>query len=416
MTQIGARPSTVRDVLRHRPFRFLVAGTGITSLGNAITPVALAFAVLELGGTATELGLVVAVFAAAEVVTIMFGGVLGDRVSRRLMMQGSAAATAITQAVMAASLIGSWATIPMIAAIGMLNGCLGALSGPSSQAMTRQTVPAEDLANAVTVRRLTSQGAQVLGFATAGMIVAAFGSGWAIAVDALTFAVAGVLFSRIDVPGVVAATADGTEAHRRSVFGDLREGAAEVFRHTWLWLLIGQALLYHLFYGGVQGVLGPIVVKDIWTESAWGWALSALMAGFILGGLTSLRWRPRRGLLVGTLMLSLTAAFPIAMALSDSVVVLLAGAALHGFGLEIFSVNWDLSIQQNIPEDKLARIYAFDMVGSFVARPVGLVVAGPVSALVGMTPWLIVVGCVMGGTALLSTLLPSVRGLERRAA
>ena len=416
MSQIETRPSSVRGVLRHRPFRFLAAGTGITSLGNAITPVALAFAVLELGGTATELGLVVAVFAAAEVVTIMFGGVLGDRVSRRLMMQGSAAATAVTQTVMAASLIGGWATIPMIAAIGMLNGCLGALSGPSSQAMTRQTVPAEDLANAVTVRRLTSQGAQVLGFATAGMIVAAFGSGWAIAVDALTFAFAGVLFSRIEVPGVAAATADGPEPRRRTVFGDLREGAAEVFRHTWLWLLIGQALLYHLFYGGVQGVLGPIVVKDTWTESAWGWALSALMAGFILGGLTSLRWRPRRGLLIGTLMLSLTAAFPIAMALSDNVLVLLAGAALHGFGLEIFSVNWDLSIQQNVPEDKLARIYAFDMVGSFVARPVGLVVAGPVSALVGMTPWLVVVGCVMGGTALLSTLLPSVGGLERRAA
>ncbi len=414
MSQIETRPSSVRGVLRHRPFRFLAAGTGITSLGNAITPVALAFAVLELGGTATELGVVVAVFAAAEVVTIMFGGVLGDRVSRRLMMQGSAAATAVTQTVMAASLIGGWATIPMIAAIGMLNGCLGALSGPSSQAMTRQTVPAPDLANAVTVRRLTSQSAQVLGFATAGMIVAAFGSGWAIAVDALTFALAAVFFSLIEVPGggAVAAAPEG----RRTLLGDLREGAAEVFRHTWLWLLIGQALLYHLFYGGVQGVLGPIVVKDTWSESAWGWALAALMAGFILGGLTSLRWRPRRGLLIGTLMLSLTAAFPIAMALSDSVIVLLAGAALHGFGLEIFSVNWDLSIQQNVAEDKLARVYAFDMVGSFVARPLGLVVAGPISALVGMTPWLIVVGCVMGGTALLSTLLPSVRGLERRVA
>jgi len=413
MTTTHTSPSSVREVLRHRPFRFLAAGTGVTSLGNAITPVALAFAVLELGGTATQLGLVVAAFAAAEVITIMFGGVLGDRVSRRLMMQGSAAATAVTQTAMAASLIGGWATIPMIAAIGMLNGCLGALSGPSSQAMTRQTVPARDLANAVTVRRLTSQTAQVLGFAGAGMIVAAFGSGWAIAVDAATFALAAVFFRLIDVPGAVASTPTGEP--RRTILGDLREGAAEVMRHTWLWLLIGQALLYHLFYGGVQGVLGPIVVKDTWAESAWGWALAALMAGFILGGLTSLRWRPRRGLLIGTLMLSLTAAFPIAMALSDNLVILLVGAALHGFGLEIFSVNWDLSIQQNVAEDKLARVYAFDMVGSFVARPLGLVVAGPVSALVGMTPWLIVVGCIMGGTALLSTLLPSVRGLERRA-
>lgn len=410
MTDLDTRRSAARAVLRHRPYRFLLAGTAITSLGNAITPVALAFAVLELGGTATELGLVVAVFAAAEVVTIMVGGVLGDRVSRRLLMQGSAAATAVAQAVMAASLIGGWATIPMIAAIGMLNGCLGALSGPSSQAMTRQTVPEHELGHAVAFRRLTSQTSQVLGFATAGMIVAAFGSGWAIAVDALTFALAAGCFSLIDVPGAVAA-----QQRRRTIVGDLREGAAEVFRHSWLWLLIGQALLYHLFYGGVQGVLGPIVVQDTWTESVWGWALASLMAGFILGGVVSLRWRPRRGLLIGTLLLSLTAAFPLAMALSDNVVVLLAGAALHGFGLEIFSVNWDLSIQQSVPEDKLARVYAFDMVGSFVARPLGLVLAGPLSALVGMTPWLVVVACVMAGSALVSTVLPSVRRLERRA-
>lgn len=416
MTQIETRPSTVRELLAHRPYRFLVAGTSITSLGNAITPVALAFAVLELGGSATELGIVVAVFAAAEVITIMFGGVLGDRVSRRLMMQGSAAATAVTQTVMAVLLIGGWATIPVIAVIGMLNGCLGALSGPSSRAMTRMTVPAHDLANAVVVRRLTSQSAQVLGFASAGMIVAAFGSGWAIAVDALTFALAAACFGLIAVASVV--VADGvagtaTTESPRSILGDLREGAAEVFRHTWLWLLIGQALLYHLFYGGVQGVLGPIVVKDQWTEAVWGWAMAALMGGFIVGGLTSLRWRPPRGLLIGTAMLSLTAAFPIALALTDNVLVLLAGAALHGFGLEIFSVNWDLSIQQNVPEDKLARVYAFDMVGSFVARPLGLVVAGPVSALFGMTPWLILVGCIMGGTAFLSTLHPSVRNLRR---
>ena len=49
---------------------------------------------------------------------------------------------------------------------------------------------------------------------------------------------------------------------RGSMWGDVREGFAEVMRHTWLWLLILQALLYHLFYGGAQGVLGPIVVGD----------------------------------------------------------------------------------------------------------------------------------------------------------
>ena len=64
--------------------------------------------------------------------------------------------------------------------------------------------------------------------------------------------------------------------------------------------------------------------------------------------------------------LGLTAAFPLAIALSDHLAVILLGAFLHGFGLEIFSVGWDLSIQENIAPDKLARVYSFDMVGSFV--------------------------------------------------
>ena len=186
-------------------------------------------------------------------------------------------------------------------------------------------------------------------------------------------------------------------------------------RHTWLWLLILQALLYHLFYGGAQSVLGPIVVGDSLGRPAWGWALSTMMLGFVVGGLVTLRWRPRHALFVGTCFLGLTAAFPLAMAWSDSLAVVLVGAWLHGFGLEIFSVGWDLSIQQQVEPDKLARVYSFDMIGSFIARPVGLVLTGPIVAAVGFDRWLVVVGTVMGGSSLLALLSPSVRHLERRS-
>jgi MFS family permease len=399
------------SLLRHRDYRLLVSGATVSSLGGSIAPVALAFAVLDLGGSATDLGLVVGAYALAEVVTVLFGGVLGDRLPRQVMMQGSSAAAFLTQGVVAVALIGGWATIPMLTVIGIANGCLGALAGPSSSAMTRQTVPPADLATAVAGRRLCQNFAQVVGFAVAGVLVAAFGSGWAIAIDAATYAVAAVCFGLIRVAALPAPET------RSSMLSDLGAGAAEVFRHTWLWLLIGQALLYHLFFGGVLGVLGPIVVGDGFGRAAWGWALAALMVGFIVGGLVSLRWRPRHGLYAGTALLSLTALFPFAMALEGhgygQLWPLLIGAFLHGFGLELFSVNWDLSIQQNVAEDKLARVYSFDLVGSFVARPLGLVLTGPVAAAVGFDRWLVVVGIVMGGSSLLALLSPSVRHLER---
>jgi MFS family permease len=394
--------------LRHRNFRLLAVGVGASSLGNAITPIALAFAVLDLGGSASDLGIVVAAFALAEVATLLFGGVLGDRVPRQLMMEGSAAACVVTQGLVAALLINGWASISLLACFGVLNGCLGALNRPSSAAMTRLTVPAAQIPAAVALRALIQTSVAVVGYAVGGVLVAGVGSGWAISVDALTFAIAAACYARLDVPHT------RPEGVRPSMLADLGDGFREVMRHTWLWLLIGQALLYHLFYGGAQGVLGPIVVGDGIGRSAWGLAMGVLMAGFVAGGLVCLRWRPRHGLYVGTALLSLTAAFPLAMAFSDHLLPILVGAFLHGLGLQIFSVQWETSIQERIPDDKLARVYSFDMVGSFVARPLGMVVTGPVAGVVGFHNWLAVVGIVMGGSALLSLLSPDVRQLERQ--
>jgi hypothetical protein len=195
---------------------------------------------------------------------------------------------------------------------------------------------------------------------------------------------------------------------------DLRAGAAEVFRHTWLWVLIGQALLYHLVYGGVQGVIGPVVVGQTFGRAAWGWSLAALMTGFVTGGFLTLRWRPRRALAVGVTALSLTACFPLAIAVQGQLAAVLLGAFLHGLGLEIFSVWWDVSIQQAVPPDRLSRVSAFDAVGSFVMRPLGLALAGPAMAAFGARTWLLVVAAVMATSSLLALLVPDVRHLRRR--
>ena len=394
--------------LRHASYRWLLSGVAVNSLGNGIAPVALAFAVLDLGGDASDLGVVVGLYALADVAAVLFGGVLGDRLPRTVMMQGSSALAAVAQGLVAASLVGGWSSIPLLAGLGMVNGALGALGGPSSSAITQQTVPAQLLRTAITWRRISQNVAVIVGSGAAGLLVAGAGSGWALAVDAFTFAFAAACYRLVQVAPLV------VPAERGSMLADVREGFAEVMRHTWLWLLILQALLYHLFYGGAQGVLGPIVVGDSLGRPAWGWALSTMMLGFVVGGLVTLRWKPRRALYVGTWFLALTAAFPVAMALSDSLAVVLAGAFLHGFGLEIFSVGWDLSIQEQVAPDKLARVYSFDMIGSFIARPVGLALTGPVAELVGFRTWLLVVGAVILVSVLVALTSPDVRRLERR--
>ena len=362
---------------------------------------------LDLGGSATQLGLVVGAAALAEVLTTLLGGVLGDRVSRPHLVVWSSLASAVVQGVVAESLIAHWASVASLAALGFVGGIVAALAGPSSSALTPLTVPAEQLPAAVSLRRLGSNTAMIIGFGLAGVLVAAAGPGPAIALDAVTYGLAALAFSRLRLPHV------GMPSHA-PVVGEILAGGREVLRHTWLWVLIGQALLYHLFYGGVQGILGPIVVGDTFGRAAWGWALSALMVGFVAGGVLTLRWRPRHALRVGVAALSLTACFPLAMALSGSLVVVLAGAVAHGLGLEVFSVWWDVSIQQNVPAERLSRVYSFDRVGSFAVRPLGLAVTGPVALALGNGRWLVVVAVVMAGSSALALLVPQVRRLARR--
>ena len=410
---LAAEEALLSHPWQSKPFRNLALGQATSAFGNAFSPVALAFAVLHLGGTATELGLVVAAYALAQVVTTLVGGVLGDRLPRTVMMQGSAALSALVQGIVALSLIAGWGTIPMLAASQLLAGCLGALSSPSSQAVTSQVVPPRLLQRAISWRRLVTNIAMVLGFTGAGMVVAAVGAGWAIAVDAASFAIAAVFFALIRVPPVAGASRDATSPARPTVMSEAKAGIAEVMRHTWMWALIAQALIYHFFYGGAQGVLGPIVVRDHFGEAAWGWALGAIMTGFMVGGLLTLRWRPRRGLYAGTVLLGLTACFPAALAAGLDLWLVLIGAFLHGFGLEIFSVNWDVAIQQQVAPDKLARVFAVDVAGSFVARPLGLAITGPIAEIVGYRPWLWVVTGVVTGSLALVLLVPSIRRLER---
>lgn len=391
----------------HHPFRLLFVGSTVNAVGAAIAPVALAFAVLDLGGSATELGLVVAAYALTEVLTTLFGGVLGDRIARQKLGRTTSAVQAVVQGFAASSLILGFASVPLLAAIGAVNGAVAALGAPGIRALTPLTVPPAALSAALSWRRLGHNGAFLGGFAVAGMMVGFWGSGWAIAVDAATFVVALACFQRIRVPAPIRPDGAG------GLLRDLAGGFAEVRAHTWLWVLILQALVYHLVFGGVQGVIGPIVVGDDFGARGWGWAMAALMAGFVIGGFVTLRWRPQRTLLWGTVLLSLTAAFPLGM-LTHDLSLLLIGAFLHGFGLEIFSVQWDLAIQQNVAPDRLARVTAVDQVGSFVMRPVGLALTGPVVAVVGIDRWVLIAATVMFTSTVVALLLPSVRLLERR--
>ncbi|MGX6604450.1 MFS transporter [Micromonosporaceae bacterium Da 78-11] len=383
--------------LQHRPFLLLLAGRAIDTLGNAIVPIALAFAVLDLTGSASDLGLVVGARTVVNVAFLLFGGVLADRLPRPLLMVGSCVAAAATQAVVAALVLTGTATIPLLIAFSAINGMAGALALPASAAILPQTVPAELRQQANGLNRMAWSTAMVIGGPLAGVLVVTVGPGWGIAVDAATFLLAALCFALLRLPEGLPETAAAGPAARTDVLTDLRTGWSEFRSRTWLWVVVAAFAVLNGCSSGAIFVLGPVVADDTIGRQAWGFVLASVTVGTFAGALIAIRLRLRRLLLFGAVC-SFALALPVfVLAVRPNLVALVAAGLLTGVMMEQFGIAWETTMQEHIPADKLARVYSYDMVGSFVAIPVGQIAVGPVSQAIGVRPTLI-------GAAVLMTL------------
>ncbi|WP_255686047.1 MFS transporter [Micromonospora okii] len=375
--------------LRHGAFRCLAAGRMVNMLGNGVAPIALAFAVLDLTASVGDLGLVVGARSLMTVLFVLFGGVVADRIPRGLVLVGSNALGALTQAAVAVVVLTDMATIPLLLALGAANGVVSALSQPASAAATPQTVPPELVQQANALVRLGINTGMIGGAALGGVLVAAVGPGWGLAVDALTFALAAAAFACVRVAALPAKGA------RTGILADLRVGWTEFTARTWVWaVVLGFMLLNAALSGGVN-VLGPAVADETIGRSAWGVVLASQTAGMVVGGLIALRTRVRRLLLLGVVCMFAESLLLVGLALAPAIVVLVPAALAVGIAVEQFAVAWDTSIAQHIPADRLARVYSYDMLGSWVAIPLGQVAVGPLAAVVGTRDTLLILAALV---------------------
>lgn len=392
--------------LAHRDFRFLVSARVVDMLGNAIAPVALAFAVLDLTGSAAALGIVVAARSVANVALVLFGGVLADRWKRSTVLVWSNVLSAGSQATVAALVLTDAATVPRLLALSVVNGAAAATSLPAASALVPQTVPSAALGQANALTRLGSNGAAMAGAALGGLLVAAVGPGWGLAVDAASFLLAGLLYA-----GVRASLPPRTRA--TSTWEDLRDGWQAFTSRTWIWAVVAAfAVLNAVFAGGVH-VLGPVVADQTVGRAGWGFVLASETAGMAAGAVVAMRWQPRRPLRAGMLCASTVGLLPIALAVSPTLPVLLATGLVAGVCIETFAIAWDTSLQTHVPPDRLARVYSYDMLGSFVAIPVGEVTVGPLAEAIGTDPVLIGAGVLALVVSLATLSSRSVRDLSR---
>lgn len=396
--------------LRERDFRLLFVARTTSRLGSSMAPVALAFGVLTtLHGSATDLGIVLAARIVPTVCFILLGGVLGDRLPRNIVMVGSNAVSGGSQALAAALLLTGHASVAWLAALAAVNGLSSAFFMPASEGIVPQVVSPDILQEANALLRLSLNATNILGAAIGGLVVAASSPGWAIAVDALSFFLAAAAMAAMTLPRIPLAA--------QSVLSDLRIGWHDFWSRTWLWAIVIQFGVVNAAQTGAIDVLGPKIAKEhLGGAAAWGAFLTATSIGLVSSGLVLMRWRPRKLLLIAT-----CAVFPFALPLAALAVpvpeaALVVTGFVWGFSSEIFGVAWTVAMQQQIPREKLSRVYSYDMLGSFVLMPIGVAAAGPISALVGERATLI--GCAVLVVAATAPVLLSrdVRTLERLAA
>jgi MFS family permease len=390
------------EVLRRRDFRLLFLGQGVSVLGDRMVAVALAFAVIELGGSASEVGLVLAGGWAPLVLTVLAGGVVADRTSRRSVMVTADLVRIVSQGTMAALVITGEAEIWMLAALAGITGAATGFFNPASTGLLPEVVPDEELQPANALRSTAVSGSEILGPAVAGALVAAAGAGWAIAVDAATFAVSAICLTMLRPPA--------REARRPSSFlGDLREGWVAFRSRRWVWSLVGYFAVGNMVWGA-WSALGPSVAeRDLGGAAVWGTILAAVGVGALVGSVLATRARPRRPLLLVASMEGLFC-LPLAFLAAGAPASLLAFSAfLSGIALMLGMSVWESTLQRNIPGESLSRVSAYDWFGSYAFYPLGLALWGGVAGALGIHTalWLAFGMLVAAAAALLA--VPDIR-------
>ena len=386
--------------LQVRDYRLVWVGESVSLLGDQFHYVALSWLVLELTGSGLALGTVLLAASLPRGAFLLFGGVLADRISPRALMLVSNVIRAMLTTVIAALVLGSQIQLWQLVAAGAIFGTVDAIFFPAINTIVARLVRPEQLPSANALLQGTQQLMSTVGPAVAGIVVALIGIGAAFAIDAASFAVASIALWLIrplgvPLPGPTAATRavdpaatlpeESTEASgatpaapRQPVLAALVEGTRAVLADPALRVLVVLSAAFNMAFTGpvVVGLPWLVRVRFEGDASLLGLLLAAFGAGSVIGiALVGSLPRPRS---LGGLVLGAGAGLGIGLG-ALGLVPWQAGLAillLEGVGVGYLNVSIISWTQARTEPHLLGRTMSFLMLGSVVAAPLSLALAG----------------------------------------
>jgi MFS family permease len=393
--------------LEERNFRLLWLGQTGSTVGDGLTFVAIAFAVLGIGGTATEIGIVFAAYSLPNVVFLLAGGVWADRLPRNLVMVGSDALRAVVQTALAFLLFSGTAEIWHIILAAALHGTASAFFAPASTGLMPQVVSPGRLQQANALMAVSRGAAFIIGPAVSGILIAASGPGLVFAIDAVTYVLSMVTLALLRIERAAAG------AEHASFASELAHGWREVRSRSWLLASLLTFAVSNVALGAFM-VLGPVIVdRELGGAAEWGVILTAGAVGALIGGGVALRWRPARPLLIGFAAMLVAGSRTLSLVLPSPVVVIAVASLATMAAISVANTLWETVLQQRIPQASLSRVSSYDWMVSLVFQPVAFALVGPLAGAIGEVPTLLLatgIGLAANGGVLL---VPSVRNMRR---
>ena len=377
MSENEKRGSILRP-FRNRNFVLVWTGQAVSSIGNTMYRVTLAWTVYNVTNSSAAMGLVLAVNVVPQLLLTLLGGVLADRLPRRSLMLVCDLAAGLVTALLAAVAAAHGSSLGFFLAVALVLGIVSSFFGPAYSPIYRNLLSIEDQQAAAAIQTTTKNLTQVLGPALGGLVLSLGGAVLGFGLDAGTFFFAAVCTTLVTVP-------KGTVKYHGTVFGDLKRGLVLVSRVGWLRTVILISLLANVACVAPIVVLLPAVVKDVGGGGELlGVANAVLAASSSLFALVAGKYAHRVPRGVAVYLLAAVVGLGVVM-LGEGVSMhwlILPAMAVVGLGFA-FNVLESAMIQEQTPERYLSRVYSVAMVASYVLGPLGYSAAGALANSVG---------------------------------
>jgi MFS family permease len=378
------------DILSVKYAKRLFIARFISNYGNGMGPIALAFGILGLpNGSANLLGLVLGTTTVLFLVMAPFGGVIADKYGRAKMVGLTDMAGGLILFVQA----GYFATgnVP-IAVLLIVNGAFGILWGifwPAFSGIIPAVLPEAGLQKGNALNALFTNSGMILGAASAGFLIDAFGPAITLGIDAASFFLSGLLVFTFRH---LTPRAEHTE---NTMIDDLRHGWKVFISFRWIVIIVAVFSFIVMCWAAAENVLGPLIaLEHVDGAKSWSYVITAESVGLVVGSLIAIKVKPKYPMRF-LMLSSFTITFYIAsLAKPQSLAVIAVGAFLFGITLDLWGTLWSTALQRKVPRDSLSRVSSFDAMGSLMFRPIGLAIAAPLSTLLGMEAFIYILAII----------------------